>query len=778
MPFTLEYALVNDDDNVPVPHRYLDFGAATGNLDVIGLANGGFAGIGDLAGSLTGTIFNSKADSKATFAATGTNASMAQLSDGNLVIASQDSDSIRFKVVNSVTGADVVSTVDLNVFGNATTNADATALAGGGFAIAYQANYTATDNDIVLSIRDNDGSGGTDLTVDVTLANDKDACIAQLDGGNIAVAWTRTVGAQTEVWYSIRSASGSEVVAASLLDTTGTINRDVSISAIDGGGFALAYEDNEYGGGVAIALATLDANGGNPQKSNTGGVADADPHLIRLSNGMLAMSATVNGDSFVSLVDTATGQVVPGATRDIITTSILNDSRNPIVAGFGAGYLVTGDNDVTDGDARGEVVAIQRTATGDQFSPNEFNDTDGFFDIVTGGFLNDVLNGGAGNDTIGADSGFDDITGGDGDDLLQGGVGNDDIDGGTGNDRIFAHTQETPDGSAAGDTLIGGQGNDFIRGANGSETLTGDAGNDTLDGGSNGDTMTGGIGNDVYVVDSIEDVVSEAGGNGTDTVQSSLTFTLSGGFEHLTLIGANAINGTGNGGNNRLIGNALDNVLNGGAGGDSMAGRGGNDTYVVNSALDRVSESGGSGTDTVKSSVDYTLGAGLDNLGLSGGQAIDGHGNALANQLTGNAAANTLFGLAGNDAINGAQGNDTVTGGHGADTLTSASGADIYDYNAVNDTGTSPETRDRITDFAVDMDRINLATIDFVPGGADNAFTFKGIAAFTAAGQVRLARSGADTIVEINTVGASGAEMTILLAHVTATDLDALDFIL
>ena len=53
-----------------------------------------------------------------------------------------------------------------------------------------------------------------------------------------------------------------------------------------------------------------------------------------------------------------------------------------------------------------------------------------------------------------------------------------------------------------------------------------------------------------------------------------------------------------------------------------------------------------------------------------------------------------------------------------------------------------------------------------------------GTAAFTAAGQVRVSQSAAHTIVEANTAGTTGAEMSILLAAVTAATIDALDFVL
>ena len=56
------------------------------------------------------------------------------------------------------------------------------------------------------------------------------------------------------------------------------------------------------------------------------------------------------------------------------------------------------------------------------------------------------------------------------------------------------------------------------------------------------------------------------GGQGTDTVRSTLTRTLAANFERLELEGNSAINGTGNSLGNFMLGNASANVLNGGAG--------------------------------------------------------------------------------------------------------------------------------------------------------------------------------------------------------------------
>ena len=99
-----------------------------------------------------------------------------------------------------------------------------------------------------------------------------------------------------------------------------------------------------------------------------------------------------------------------------------------------------------------------------------------------------------------------------------------------------------------------------------------------------------------------------------------------------------------------------------------LIGGSGNDTFVVDTIGDQVVELAGGGTDTVQSSVTLTLAANVENLILTGIDAISGTGNELANMLTGNAAANTLTGGDGNDTLDGGAGKDTPDGGAGDDT--------------------------------------------------------------------------------------------------------------
>ena len=243
-----------------------------------------------------------------------------------------------------------------------------------------------------------------------------------------------------------------------------------------------------------------------------------------------------------------------------------------------------------------------------------------------------------------------------------------------------------------------------IIGTNGPDVLEGTPQADRIDGRGGADEMMGLPGNDTYIVGQVGDQVLEAVGDGTDTIRSTVTYTLPINVENLTLAGGAAINGTGNELNNRITGNAARNTLNGRAGADRMFGRGGNDIYVVDRNSDRVTEPAGGGTDTVRSLVTHTLSVNVENLGLIGGAAINGTGNVLANAITGNAAANTLNGMQRDDTLNGAGGRDVLIGGLGNDRLTGGVGLDVF----VFDTPNVAANLDRITDFTPADDEMRL----------------------------------------------------------------------
>ena len=351
--------------------------------------------------------------------------------------------------------------------------------------------------------------------------------------------------------------------------------------------------------------------------------------------------------------------------------------------------------------------------------------------IIIGNSGNNILNGGAGNDIL---------DGGIGNDILDGGIGNDTIFGGIGDDTYFVDSisdviveygNEGTDtvqsavsytlsanvenlilkgianingtGNSLDNIIIGNSGNNILYGGAGNDILDGGAGNDILIGGIGDDTMFGGMGNDIYLVDRTSDVILEYTNQGTDTVQSSVSYTLDAHLENLILTETADLDGTGNSLDNIIVGNSGNNTLNGGIGNDTLYSGAGNDTliggmgndiliggmgndaYVVDSISDVILENPNQGTDTVKSSISYTLSANLENLVLTGSADLNGTGNTLNNIIIGNSGNNILDGGAGNDTINGGAGNDTINGGAGNDILIGDAGDNILYGGTGND---------------------------------------------------------------------------------------------
>ncbi|WP_375515564.1 pre-peptidase C-terminal domain-containing protein [uncultured Nostoc sp.] len=249
----------------------------------------------------------------------------------------------------------------------------------------------------------------------------------------------------------------------------------------------------------------------------------------------------------------------------------------------------------------------------------------------------------------------------------------DNISGTSGNDTIVGWAGNGNANSPSGNDILNGlAGDDSLAGGTANDSLIGGNGNDTLDGGLGADTLNGGAGNDTYIIDSAVDRIIEAANSGTDTVRSSVTYTLGANLENLTLREGSDITGTGNSLSNFIFGNTSNNILNGGGGNDTLDGNNGND--ILN---------GGDGNDS-----------------LQGGPGND--------VLNGGAGDDILIGVfPGSPLPPGIGETDRFTGGAGADRFILGDAANVF-YDDNNTTNPGFGDFATITDFDSSQDQIEL----------------------------------------------------------------------
>ena len=359
--------------------------------------------------------------------------------------------------------------------------------------------------------------------------------------------------------------------------------------------------------------------------------------------------------------------------------------------------------------------------------------------VLLGNTAANVLTGLGGNDSFDGDAGADTMIGGTGDDSYIVDDAGDRVIENTseGIDTVYSWISYTLAANVEYLTLIADATN--ATGNTLNNFLTGNYLGNVLNGGLGADVLFGQQGDDTYVVDNIGDVVFEGSGEGTDLVQSSITYALTENVENLTLTGTSAIKGTGNELDNIITGNSGKNTLTGYAGNDMLIGLGGADTmiggtgddlYIVDAANDVLSENAAEGSDTVQSIVNWTLGPNFENLILTGTAAINGTGNVLANLLVGNTGNNVLTGAAGNDILQGLAGNDILNDNAGNTLFDGGAGTDIMIGNANNemfigglgnDTITTGPGADLITfNKGSGQDTVNAST------GMDNVLSLGG----------------------------------------------------
>jgi trimeric autotransporter adhesin len=532
----------------------------------------------------------------------------------------------------------------------------------------------------------------------------------------------------------------------------GFASNDV-INGLDGNDYlaSLGGNDTLDGGAGADTLYGGDGNDTLIDGETMFGEAGSDTYVLRSWQATTITEVAETGvtiDTLVLPVTSASISVLLGYNS---TTSSYDDLY--LQSAGAAGYVVvpkffnTQDNTYKVEEIRFSDGAIWTVA--DVIAHAHSNRmTEGNDFGVIGFRWNDVINALGGNDLVSGMLGDDRIDGGAGDDTLYGNAGADTLIGGIGNDALYGDSSTGTGTGDGNDDLDGGAGADSLYGAGGSDILQGGSGNDVLDGGDGNDTflidrtsgfdnigdsagtdrivlaagivpanvglfrdgfelvltldqsvsqtrifgqyggsttpidrvefadgtvwdapailsrtvtgtpnaMTGTAANDSFVVDDAGDTITEGLNQGTDTVTSSVSYTLPTNVENLTLTGVVNLRGTGNALNNVLTGNSGNNVLDGGVGADTLIGGAGDDTYLIYSPEgDIVTEAANAGIDTIISEWDYTLPNNVENL-----TASNKYFRAIS--LTGNAQDNVI-------TVSNNWGGNVLNGGAGADTM-------------------------------------------------------------------------------------------------------------
>ena len=240
------------------------------------------------------------------------------------------------------------------------------------------------------------------------------------------------------------------------------------------------------------------------------------------------------------------------------------------------------------------------------------------------------------------------------------------------------------------DNLNGNNNNNRLVGLGGDDEISGNIGNDTINGGAGQDTLAGGAGADIFQFTSLYD--STNGEGATARKYDAITD-----FE----VGVDKIQLTGLGF----------------TGLDSDGGR--TETGEIRLAYSATTDR----TYVRSDNVDFEFYLDGDyRLTLTeadfyfGEQTQQLLGSDNKDSLIGSSANEFMDGGAERDSLQGGAGNDLLDGGLGRDGLSGGEGADIFRFSHLEDSQRGPEgarTYDKITDFEVGIDQIDLSALTF-----------------------------------------------------------------
>lgn len=589
----------------------------------------------------------------------------------------------------------------------------AAATSDGGFVVAYEHHsLSGTDEDILFSRFDASGTR-TQASYIENDTNDPDLkywepSITARDDGTFFVSYQSRAnsGLDSSIWGRIIDADG---VAGPLLivenddfPTTYAENYNTSVSATLTDGTVVTVFVNSDDVTDDLLMSSVNPDGSLGMDGYLASFSDAasrsQPDIAALSGGGFVVTYTRSDGDIEAVIWEASGNGI-GTTINV-SGSASNYFQSSVVGlpdgGFfiaylnGAGQNVFGQRFDASGNAVGYTEAY------DLYGPG-LN-----LDLTSDGRIAVTL-----NDNVSYETVFMILDPRDDSFTLEPGSGEATtrLEGGT----VF--------GAIGADTIYGQAGRDSIYGMSGSDTLYGGQNRDFLGGGAGNDFMYGGQGNDVFAVGSAGDVVVELGGQGVDTVRSTVDYTLDTHVENLNLLGTQNLKGYGNVKDNAMLGNEGRNLM----------------------------------------------------FGLGGDDTIRGYDNR--DQLIGNNGADRLFGM---------QGQDVLRGDLGADELYGGAGADRFVYRSASDSKVNVSQRDTIKDFTRGADKIDLRQIDASDDiSGDQQFEFIGNGSFDGddgIGQVRVHISALGAIVAVDVDGDGSSDMQIFVEGATA--LSASDFIL
>ena len=604
--------------------------------------------------------------------------------------------------------------------------------------------YTSGSGDIFVEKRDAGGQTVFTTSLAVTGANERNADIAEMNGGRLVVSYTSEQNGVKQLFAKFvdQTASGVIVSAPITLDNNIASQSETALDVLEDGRPAIAYI--EQGGAVGrVSLLNTSGFGANNIIVANNGNQLIDIDVAALPNGGFVVTwaeEDAGADkAFVARYDVSGTQI--GTTRQV--TSDFKIDQVEVVTAETNAFSVLVDGQQPDGD--GSNIVYEYSASG-AFQGGQGGGQGGNAETSLLQTVGDSLLVLYGNDNGASSNGNytgiiygsrEQAFGTSADDVLFGNDGGPvvtlNVDAGAGDDQLFVNVGEVAyDGGDGIDSIdysltdkpitllsSGVISRSFVN-LTFSDVLVGDgfiptverivadtqdrSGNavtgNTIDGENStnsqfivdlqSETLTiildrpAGTTSLVFEVENFDTV--RGTGNADQITGSSADETLfGGGGDDLIQLISGTNEASGQGGNDRIVGGDSNDDISGGAGVDELFGNDGSDTIDGDTGSDTIF--GGTGSDTLFG------GNGADTLeGGSGNDIIDGEGftdvirgGSGDDIISGGGSADDLFGDAGSDDLFGNDGSDDLSGGAGNDGLNGGQGNDELRGGSGND---------------------------------------------------------------------------------------------